>query len=203
MRQAALIAVLLATGFSTSTLAISKSYDVVPYGNCVAEIVTVPNGGVTQFVRNTLDSLVTASVWVGDTLSSQTYIVWVYDSVTGLPVAHNTNPVHAPQCWAWLNIPLSKDAKPVRGRTYKVVVTRSLGGGISFAYDPRNPYTFGKAVVSNSGPSLPDGSDLALRVEGLHDTIGSDWLSVQVHSSGPENALALAKDELGVTWVGA
>ena len=57
--------------------------------------------------------------------------------------------------------------------------------------------------MNNSSPSLPEGSDLALRVEGLHDTIGSDWLSVQVHSSGPENALALAKDELGVTWVGA
>jgi hypothetical protein len=138
MRQAALVAVLLAMGFSTSTLAISKSYDVVPYGNCVAEIVTVPNGGVTQFVRNTLDSLVTASVWVGDTLSSQPYVVYVYDSINGLPVAHNPG-FHAPQCWAWLNVPLTKEAQPVRGRTYYVRVSRSGGGGISFGYDPRNP----------------------------------------------------------------
>ena len=202
MVKAALISVLLALGFSVG-FGISKSYDVVPFGDCVAQIVTAPNGGITQYLRNTLDSLDTISVWVGDTLTSEAYVVEVRDSANPLHlVAHNWGfPVA--QCWSWLKIPLTEDAKPVRGRTYYVRISRSGGGGISFAYDPRNPYTFGKAVVSNSGPSLPDGSDLALRVEGLHDTIGSDWLSVQVHSSGPENALALAKDELGVTWVGA
>lgn len=114
------VVALLVMGLSSVAFGTTKAYDVVPYGNCVAEIVTVPNGGVTQFCRNTLDSLTTASIWVGDTLSGQTYVVYVYDSITGLPVAHNPGfPAH--QCWAWLDFPLTKDAQPVRGRTYKVV----------------------------------------------------------------------------------
>ena len=47
MRQAALIAVLLASGFSV-VLATSKSYDVVPYGGSVAEIATSSNSGIAQ-----------------------------------------------------------------------------------------------------------------------------------------------------------
>ena len=68
MRQAAPIAVLLVLGFSIA-LGISKSYDVVPFGGCVAEIVTVSNNGITQYYRNTLDSLTLISWWCGDTFS--------------------------------------------------------------------------------------------------------------------------------------
>jgi hypothetical protein len=140
MRQAALIAVLLALGFSAA-LGISKSYDVVPWGNCVAEIVT-SNGEISQYYRNTLDSLVRISWWCGDTFSGGLFNVEVRDSATpAIRIAYDSVPVHATQCWAWLNIPLTKDTKSVRGRTYKVIVSRTGGAGISFAYDPRNPWS--------------------------------------------------------------
>ena len=175
MRQAALIAVLLASGFSV-VLATSKSYDVVPYGGSVAEIATSPNSGVAQYYRNTLDSLTRISWWCGDTFSGGLFNAVVADSANPLHViAYSAQPVHAAQCWAWLDFPLTDTSRPVRGRTYKVVVTRLPwpGGPISFAYDPRNPYTYGKAVVNNSSPALPDGSDLALRVLGLHGERGT------------------------------
>ena len=120
MRQAALIAVLLAVGFSVAP-ATSKSYDVVPFGGCVAEMATSPNNGIAQYYRNTLDSLTHISWWCGDTFSGGLYKVEVKDSVTGSLVAHGPligQP--ATECWAWLDFPLTKDAQPVRGRTLVV-----------------------------------------------------------------------------------
>jgi hypothetical protein len=168
MRQAALIAVLLVSGFSMA-LGISKSYDVVPYGNCVAEIVTAPNGGITQYYRNTLDSLTLIRWWCGDTFSGGLFNVEVRDSATpAVRIAYNASPVHAAKCWAWLDFPLVKDSPPVRGRTYKVTITnQSQNPAISFAYDPTNPYKYGKAVVNN-GPArdtsrIYSGSSLACK----------------------------------------
>ena len=137
MRQAALIAVLLASGFSAA-LGISKSYDVVPYGGCVSEIVTAPNNGVTQYYRNTLDSTAMISFWMGDRGTGEAFNVEVWDSA-GPMVAHKYNVSAPSRSWSWLNIPLDFDASPVRGRTYKVIVSRTGAGAISFAYDPRNP----------------------------------------------------------------
>ncbi|HTW92356.1 MAG TPA: FlgD immunoglobulin-like domain containing protein [bacterium] len=169
MRQAALVAVLLASGFSIA-LGISKSYDVVPFGNCVAEIAAVPNGGITQYYRNTLDSLTHISWWCGDTFSGGLFNVVVADSVNpSYPIAHAYN-VPARQMWAWMDFPLTKDAQPVRGRTYKVTITNQYhnGGPISFAYDSLNPYKYGSLTVNGT---KHDSWDLALRVDGLHDTV--------------------------------
>jgi hypothetical protein len=158
MKQAATIAVLFVLGFSVAQ-GISKSYDVVPFGNCVAEIVT-SNGVITQYYRNTLDSLTLISWWCGDTFSCGLFDAEVRDSATSAPVAHSYN-VHAAKMWAWTDFPLVKDARPVRGRTYKVTITRQSGGGISFAYDPTDPYKYGHAVAAGSSPSLPDSDDVA------------------------------------------
>ena len=162
MRRLLLIAVIAATALPTLLSATSKSYDIVPYSNCVSQTNLTGTNRI-QYVRNTLDSLVTASVWVGDTLSSQLYMVEIRDSATDQRVAYNNGfPAH--QCWTWLSIPLTKDAQPVRGRTYYVKIYRSGGGGISFAYDPRNPYRYGKAVADGSTPSLTDSDDVAAMV---------------------------------------
>ena len=118
MKRLMLVAVIAAIAVPTWLTALTKSYDVVPYADCVAQtIFAPPNSKVTQFYRNTLDSLTSVSVSIGDTITDQPYAVWVYDSVTGLPVAYNSGR-HATQCWAWLSFPLTKDAQPVRGRTY-------------------------------------------------------------------------------------
>ena len=164
MRRAALIAVLLVSWFSV-TLATSKSYDVAPFGNSVAEIVT-SNGYVRQYYRNTLDSLVRLSWWCGDTSGGGLFDVEVVDSaIPTHQIAHNTYPGHPTQCWAWLNVPLTKDAKPVRGRTYKVVVSRpNWGGAISFGFDPRNTYRFGNAVANNCMPQMDSSDDVAAMV---------------------------------------
>ena len=165
MRQAALIAVLLASVFSVA-LGISKSYDVVPFGGCVAEIVTVSNNGITQYYRNTLDSLTHISWWCGDAFNGGPFNVEVRDSITGLAVAHGPlQGKHATQCWAWLDFQLTEVSQPVRGRTYAVTIKNQDGlGAISFAYDPRNTYRYGNAVATGSSPSLPDSDDVAAMV---------------------------------------
>jgi len=137
MRQTATIAALLASVFSVA-LGISKSYEVVPFGGCVAEIATSPNNGIAQYYRNTLDSLTRISWWCGDTFSGGLFNLDVYDSATTTRVAYSYN-VQAHKMWAWTDFPLVTVSPPVRGRTYKVVVSRLPwpGGPISFAYDPR------------------------------------------------------------------
>ncbi len=152
----------------------SKSYDVVPFRNFVGTQ-TQGDLGVAQFYRNTLDSLWKVSVWIGDTVDTSSYNVVVYDSaIPTHQIAHGpTNGVHAPQCWSWLDFELTKDDDPVRGRTYKVVVSRTSGQPISFAYDPTNPYKYGSLSVG--GTAHPD-CDLALRVTGLMRPVeATDW----------------------------
>jgi hypothetical protein len=168
-------AVLLVIGLSSAAFGMSKAYDVVPFGGCVAQTTMTPNE-VIQYYRNTLDSLSVVCVWIGDTLEGQPYQVVIKDSVTGLPVAEGpSNGVHASKCWSWLNIPLAKDARPVRGRTYKVIVSRAGGGGISFAYDSMNPYKYGCLVVGNQAHPT---EDLALRVIGLINSTDSAYFGV-------------------------
>jgi hypothetical protein len=137
VRQAALIAVLLASGFSVA-LGISKSYDVVPFGGCVAEIATSPNNGIAQYYRNTLDSLTRISWRCGDTFSGGLFNLEVRDSGTSALVARSYN-VHAAKMWAWTDFPLVTVSSPVRGWTYKVTITnQNQNPSISFAYDPRD-----------------------------------------------------------------
>ena len=119
MRQAVLVAVLFILG-SSLAFGISKSYDVVPFGGCVAEIVTSPNSGITQYYRNTLDSITMVSFWVGDRGNGEAFDVEVRDSA-GPRVAHKDNYPAPSRSWSWLSIALDFDASPVRGRTYKVV----------------------------------------------------------------------------------
>jgi hypothetical protein len=168
------MAVIAAIALPTSLSAASKSYDVVPYSNCVAQT-TIAGTDVIQYYRNTLDSLVTVSVWIGDTFVSQPYNVVIVDSaMPAHQIAHGpSGGQHAPKCWAWLDFPLTEVAQPVRGRTYKVIVSRSVGA-ISFAYDPRNPYTYGRAVANSTPPMTAD-DDIALRVVGLHDVVDSTY----------------------------
>jgi len=189
MRQAASVAVLLALGFSTA-LGVSKSYDVVPYANCVAEIVTSPNGGVTQYYRNTLDSIAMVSFWVGDRGNGEAFDVEIWDSA-GSKVAHKYNATAPSRSWSWLNIPLTQDVRPVRGRTYRVTVKHQDGlAPISFAYDSLNPYKYGSLTVNGT---KKDSWDLALRVYGLHDPVDStywgmdDWCFVPWWSQDSAN----------------
>ncbi len=117
---------------------LSKSYDVVPYRNCIGTQ-TPGYVGVSQFYRNTLDSLSAVSVWIGDTFDGGTYKVEVKDSATDALIASKANK-QATQMWSWLNFDLDPGpVKPVRGRTYKVVVSRQSGQPISFAYCDTNP----------------------------------------------------------------
>jgi len=154
-RTATLLALLVAVA-----LPLSKAYDVVPYKNFIG---TQPQGrvGVTQYYRNTLDDITRVSVWVGDASNPAVFDVQIKDSVTGVVVAEKLG--QAPgQSWSWLNFDLTpKPDKPVRGRTYKVVVTRPSGAPISFAYDTTNPYTYGCLLVG----SIAHGYwDLAARI---------------------------------------
>jgi hypothetical protein len=153
MKQVMLLLLVVAS----LSYAATKSYDVVPYRNYIG---TQEDGeaGVSQYLRNTLDSLCGASVWIGDTFSGDLYKVEVKDSVTDQLVADNPGR-QATQCWAWLDFPLTKHAEPVRGRTYKVVVTRQGGAPISFAYCDTNPYKYGSLSV---GGTAHDSWDLAV-----------------------------------------
>ena len=152
--------------------ALTKAYSVVPYRGCIG-ILTSGRDGVSQYVRNTLDSITQVSFWVGDTIDTSKFNILVEDSATGHRIAHREG-WHATRCWYWMNVPLLPDPlhKPVRNRTCKISVSRpTTRAPISFAYDPRNPYGYGKAVAT--GSSMPDTADLALRVCGLHDAVDS------------------------------
>jgi len=129
MRRAALMLLLL----TAVIWPLSKSYDVVPYKCCIGTAPGDPLHGVTQYVRNTLDSVTFAWFWAGDTFTSDRFRVEIRDSVSGDLIAQSRNQgSHASQCWSWLPCTLvtTQGRKPVRGRTYKVVVTRPSGGAI-------------------------------------------------------------------------
>lgn len=156
----------------------TKAYDVVPFRNCVAT--APPDAEVSQYLRNTLDSLSAVSVWIGDTVDTSSYNVDVYDSVTTLRVAYGSG--HQHKNWAWADFPLTREAQSVRGRTYKVVVSRPSGQAISFAYCDTNPYRYGRAVANGSTPTLPPTADVALRVTGVNRPTDSvtDWGATDV-----------------------
>ena len=124
MRRLMLVAVMTAVALPTLLLATTKSYDVVPYKNCIAQTDSVaPNNKVSQYYRNTLDSLTAIWLWVGDTIDTGSFKIEVRDSVVG-PHRVAWNPgQQATQCWAWLKLDLLPDPvyKPVRGRTCKAV----------------------------------------------------------------------------------
>ncbi len=165
MKRLMLVAVIAATALATLLSAATKSYDVVPYRGCIAQTDSVaPNNKVSQYYRNTLDSLSVVSVWIGDTFTSDRFQVEIRDSVTGDLIAQTRNAgSHASQCWSWLPCTLvtTQGRQPVRGRTYKVVVSRPSGAAISFAYDPTNKYRYGCLSV---GSTAHDGWDLAARI---------------------------------------
>jgi len=138
------MAVLFVAGL-TVAYGTTKSYDIVPYKGCVAE--TPRYTDVVQYYRNTLDELTRVSVWIGDTFTGGLYDVEILDSVTGGVVASKADK-QATRMWSWLNFDLEPGpVEPVRGRTYKVVVTRPTGGAISFAYDTTTPYRYGSLSV--------------------------------------------------------
>lgn len=124
MKRLMLVAVIAATALPTLLSAATKSYDVVPYRNCIAQTDTAwPNNRVTQYVRNTLDSLTRISFWVGDTVDTSSFKVEVRDSaVPTHRVAWNPG-MKASKCWIWLDLDLLPDPvyKPVRCRTYKTI----------------------------------------------------------------------------------
>ena len=122
------------------TYATTKCYDVVPYKNFIG---TQEDGeaGISQYVRNTLDSLTYVNFWVGDAGdTSEHFYVEVRDSVSGALLAQTyAGGVQAPGSWSWMPCSLvtTNGKRPVRGKTYKVLFTRQGGAAISYAYDPR------------------------------------------------------------------
>ena len=138
MRRLLAVAVITVTALPTLLSATSKSYDVSPYANCVAQT-TIAYTDVIQYYRNTLDSIKLVSFWVGDRGNGEPFNVQVKDSATEQIIAASADTAPT-RSWAWLNMPVSpyQGHKPVRGRTYKITVTRpTTGAAISYAYDPR------------------------------------------------------------------
>ncbi|MBM3316144.1 hypothetical protein FJY71_09995 [candidate division WOR-3 bacterium] len=154
----------------------TKCYDVIPYRNCIASAPGGSQFGVSQFFRMTVDSVTEAHVWVGDRIDTAGYRVVVKDSATGVMLAQTpAGNVHPDRSWYWMSCPLvtTQGRKPVRGKTYEMVVTRPVGRPIAFAYDPTGPYKYGNAVANGSNPSLPDSADVAMRIYGQMDAVDS------------------------------
>jgi hypothetical protein len=179
MKRLMLVAVIAAIAAPTWLTALTKCYDVVPYKNCIAQTDTVvPNNRVSQYYRNTLDSLTVVSFWCGDAGdTSEHFRVEVRDSVSGELLGQTeAGGVQAPGSWSWMPCSLvtTNGKRPVRGRTYKITVSRQSGAAISFAYCDTNPYKYGCLVVGNDTHPT---EDLALRVYGLHDAVTPEWWS--------------------------
>ncbi len=152
MKRLMLVAVIAAIAAPTWLTALTKSYDVVPYKNCIAQTDTAwPNNRVSQYYRNTLDELTRIDVWIGDTFSHSGFNVGVFDSAFPTHRLAYAEGVVPTQPWAWLRFDLTPETtyKLTRGRTYKVVVTRPSGGAVSFAYCDTNPYKYGWLTVGS------------------------------------------------------
>ncbi|HTW92080.1 MAG TPA: hypothetical protein VMH22_10270 [bacterium] len=87
---------------------LAKSYDVVPYSDNIGTVSGDLSHGVSQYVRNTLDSITQVSFWVGDTIDTSRFNIRIEDSVTSHRIAHFEG-AHATQCWYWMNVPLVPD----------------------------------------------------------------------------------------------
>jgi len=85
--------------------------------------------------------------------------------------------------WKWLDFNLDQgQAAPVRGKDYRVIVTRDNGQPISFAYDTTNPYKDGCLSVGSTGTATGT-CPTYLR---LHDAVDSmaDWNASSVLTDG-------------------
>jgi len=172
MKRLMQMAVVIASALPTLLSATTKSYDVTPYRNCIGQTdTTPPNNKVTQYYRNTLDSITKVSVWIGDTFTGGRYSVEVKDGNTVIAGSYN---VLAHKPWSWLDFDFAADfVKPVRGKDYAVVVTREGNHPISFAYDPRKTtYAYGCLCV---GSTVHDSWDLALRIYGVTRPVGERY----------------------------
>ena len=130
MKQMALF-LLVAVSLAHAT---TKCYEVVPFSNCIGMTDTFPpsENQLTQYFRMTLDSVTMFNLWVGDAINTDSFRIEIRDSAIS---AHRVawNPGVSPTgSWSWLEIPLLPDPvyKPIRGRTYKVTVTRQDGTAI-------------------------------------------------------------------------
>jgi hypothetical protein len=149
MKRRRIAATLLIAAACTAGFATTKFYDVVPHGNCIAE--TPQNTPIQQSIRNVVDSLNAISIWVGDRGNGNAYDVEVQDSATSDRIAWASGIVPE-RSWYWMPCTLQTDvgAKPVRGRTYNVIVTRQGGAEISYAYNPNSPYAYDCLSVSGT-----------------------------------------------------
>ena len=120
MRQFMLLLLVVAS----LSYAATKSYDVVPFKNYIG-VQPLGQIGVSQYYRNTLDSLTHVNFWVGDAGdTSEHFYVEVRDSVSGALLAQTyAGGVQAPGSWSWMPCSLvtTNGKRPVRGRTYKTI----------------------------------------------------------------------------------
>jgi hypothetical protein len=176
-----LVLLILAAGAAYPAV---KAYEVDVYRNFTATVPGDPLHGVAQYFRMCVDSLCTASLWVGDKTNGAPYSVQVRDSATNDLVAETSGVVPL-QSWSWLNMPLAKRANTVKGRTYKAVFTRSGGAEIEYAYNPLDPYKYGQIVVDGGGESPPPEpltADLACRIYGVMDPVDSTYWEFRGHN---------------------
>jgi hypothetical protein len=155
-----------------------------------------PNNYVSQTVVCCWDSLERVELFAGTRGSSGYYHVAVYDGGALVMWADGTQ--YQNESWVkfenW-----NTHAGFTTGKEYKLQFSRGPYGGIQYYWD-EDPYQYGQLIVGQQ--AYPD-RDLACRVFGQMDTLGADWLSVQIHSFTPDTAaLRLAHDDLGVRWLG-
>lgn len=169
------LAVLIGLMAPAILLAGMKFYEVVPYRNYIGLTDSVPpNNQISQTFINVVDSLEKVSIWVGDVGNGARYFVEIRDHENTLIASGDSSP--GTSSWRWLDINLSSESnvKPVRGKTYKAVISRADGAPISYAYDPTDPYKHGNLFdPSWVGPPWPADLDLAARVYGIAQTENS------------------------------
>jgi hypothetical protein len=169
-----------------TALGVVKAYDVEVYRNFTARTDSVPpNNQIAQYFRMCVDSLTKVSLWVGDTTDAGLFSVEVRDSATDLVIASKSD-VPAGGQWKWVDFAVTATAnKPIKGRTYKAVFTRSGGAEIEYAYNPLDPYKYGQIVVDGgeSPPPEPLTADLACRIFGVMDPVDSTYWGAELAPS--------------------
>lgn len=161
-----------------------------------------PDHGVAQTVTCNFDSLSYVELFAGDSGSTGSgYRVGVWEGNTELTFA--TGVQHQPTSWVLFDNWNPPGVAFTKGKEYEFRFTRTGSDSIQYYYD-NNAYDYGHIVIGGGELQPPPGTapDLCMRVYGRMNPLDSTWLSVQVHSSGTGGALSLARDEIGIAWVG-
>jgi len=138
---------------------------------------------ISQTITCNFDSLKYVELFAGDTCNGGSYVLSVRTVPGDFPIASGAGNAVRSHSWvAFDNITVTYPESIVKGKQYEFKFTRSGSDSIQYYYNTDNPYEYGVIGIPGMNPH-PTQWDLALRVNGVMDTIGANWFGAVPSSS--------------------